>query len=51
MYLALDNEVKIDLSRVSNFWMYYANRFQKTQRSIFDFFKNTRTKKGGEFLQ
>ena len=47
MYLALDNEVKIDLSRVSNFWMYYANRFQKTQRSIFDFFLKTQGQKKG----
>ena len=47
MYLALDNEVKIDLSRVSNFWKYYANRFQKTQRSIFDFFLKTQGQKKG----
>ena len=47
IYSTLNNEVKKDLSTVSNFWMYYANRFQKIQRSIFDFFLKTQGQKKG----
>jgi len=47
VYSSLNNEVKKDLSTVSNFWTYYANSFQKIQKSIFDLFLKTQGQKKG----
>lgn len=47
IYESLSSEVKNDFLVVSNFWMYYANRFQKTQKTIFDLFLKTQGQKKG----
>ena len=47
IYDSLSNEVKIDFSVVSSFWIYYANRFQKIQEKIFDLFLKTQGQKKG----
>ena len=47
IYESLSSDVKNDFSIVSNFWMYYANRFQKIQKGIFDLFLKTQGQKKG----
>ena len=47
IYQSLSSEVKNDFLVVSNFWIYYANRFQKTQKTIFDLFLKTQGQKKG----
>ena len=47
IYESLSSDVKNDFSIVSNFWMYYANRFQKVQKAIFDLFLKTQGQKKG----
>ncbi len=47
IYESLSSDVKNDFSIVSNFWMYYANRFQKIQKVIFDLFLKTQGQKKG----
>ena len=47
IYESLSSEVKNDFLVVSNFWIYYANRFQKTQKTIFDLFLKTQGQKKG----
>jgi hypothetical protein len=47
IYASLSNEVKKDLSTVSNFWIYYTNRFQKIQKNIFDLFLKIQGQKKG----
>ena len=41
IYESLNSEVKKDFLIVSNFWIYYSNRFQKIQKKIFDLFLRT----------
>ena len=47
IYESLNSEVKNDFSIVSNFWLYYSNRFQKIQKNIFDLFLKTNGQKKG----
>ena len=47
IYESLNSEVKNDFSIVSNFWLYYSNRFQKIQKKIFDLFLRTNGQKKG----
>ena len=47
IYESLNSEVKNDFSIVSNFWIYYSNRFQKIQKNIFDLFLKTNGQKKG----
>ena len=47
IYASLNSEVKNDFSIVSNFWIYYSNRFQKIQKNIFDLFLKTNGQKKG----
>tara|TARA_B100001564_G_C20104975_1_gene430928 strand:- start:248 stop:496 length:249 start_codon:yes stop_codon:yes gene_type:complete len=47
IYESLSNDVRNDFLIVANFWMYYANRFQKIQKVIFDLFLKTQGQKKG----
>ena len=47
IYESLNSEVKKDFLIVSNFWIYYSNRFQKIQKKIFDLFLRTNGQKKG----
>ena len=47
IYESLNSEVKNDFSIVSNYWIYYSNRFQKIQKNIFDLFLKTNGQKKG----
>ena len=47
IYESLNSEVKNDFSIVSNFWLYYSNKFQKIQKNIFDLFLKTNGQKKG----
>ena len=47
IYESLNSDVKSDFAAVSNFWMYYSNRFQIFQKYIFDFFLKAQGQKEG----
>ena len=47
IYESLNSDVKNDFLTVSNFWMYYSNRFQIFQKYIFDFFLKAQGQKKG----
>ncbi len=47
IYESLSKDVKNDFSTVANFWIYHENKFQKIQKTIFDFFLKTQGQKKG----
>ena len=47
VYNSLSEGVKKDLSVVRNYWIYYQNKYQKIQKSIFDLFLKTQGQEKG----